>query len=117
MNIGHKIRQLRERKNISQTELALELGTSQPTIFNIESGISQKIDFALMDKICNFFDVDFSYFTDNNVINNNIKQNNGQVNCENFTVTNNYPKSVLTEIQKLIDENQALKAEIARLKK
>jgi transcriptional regulator with XRE-family HTH domain len=55
MNIGHKIKRLRESKNMSQTELAFELGTTQPTIFNIESGISQKIDFALMDKIRQFF--------------------------------------------------------------
>ena len=32
MDIGTKIKQLRESKNWSQEELALELGISQPTI-------------------------------------------------------------------------------------
>ena len=69
-----------------------------------------------MDKICNIFDKDFSYFATDNVTNNNIKENSGQVSCENVTVNNNYPESILTEIQQLIDENKLLKAEIAELK-
>ena len=69
-----------------------------------------------MDKICNIFDKDFSYFATDNVTNNNIKENSGQVSCENVTVNNNYPESILTEIQQLIDENKLLKEEIAALK-
>jgi len=66
-----------------------------------------------MDKVCNIFDKDFSYFANDSVTNNNIKENKGQVSCENFTVNNHYPESILAEIQNLINENKALKAKIA----
>ena len=113
MNIGTKIRNLRLEKQMSQTDLAFKLGISQTTLHNIETGHPQKIDFLLMDKVCAIFDKDFSYFVNDNVINNNIKENMGQVSCENFTINNHYPKSILFEIQKLIDENDSLKAKIA----
>ena len=38
MDIGTKIRKLREDKKMSQNELALELGISQTTLHNIETG-------------------------------------------------------------------------------
>jgi len=115
MDIGTKIRRLREEKKMSQNELALQLGVSQTTLHNIETGNPQKIDFLLMDKVCNIFDKDFSYFANDNLINNNVKENNGQVSCENFTVNNHYPESILTEIQNLINENKMLKAKIAEM--
>jgi len=115
MSIGNKIRKLREMKKMTQNELALQLGISQPTLFNIEMDYPQKIDFFLMDKICTIFDKDFSYFANDNLITNNIKENTGQISCENFTVNNNYPQSILIEIQNLINENEFLKAKIAQL--
>ena len=71
-----------------------------------------------MEKVCNIFDKDFSYFANGSVIN-DVNENKGQiscVSCENFTVNNNYPESILFEIQNLIDENKLLKAEIMELK-
>jgi transcriptional regulator with XRE-family HTH domain len=116
MNVGTKIKKLRESRNMSQDELALELGISQPTVCNIETGAYEKIDFELMGKICRIFDKDWSYFTTDNVINNHIKENNGQwTGCENITIHNNYPESILTEIQNLINENKLLKAKIEEL--
>jgi len=49
MSIGVKIKKLREYKKMSQNELALQLGISQTTLHNIETGNSHKIDFLLMD--------------------------------------------------------------------
>ena len=115
MNIGKKIRQLREAKLMSQNDLAFQLGISQTTLHNIETGYPQKIDFLLMDKICAIFDKDFSYFTSDNTVNHHVKENSGQISCEHFTVNNHYPKSLLTEIQKLIDENEALKVRVKEL--
>ena len=118
MSIGVKIRKLRETKKMSQDELALQLGISQATLHNIESGIFHKIDFLLMDKVCRFFDKDFSYFANDNVVNNNnVKENKGQISigCENVTVNNQHPESILIEIQNLINENKLLKAKIAEL--
>ena len=121
MNVGTKIRQLRETQKMSQSELALQLGISQTTLHNIESGNAQKVDFLLMDKVCNVFDKDFSYFASDNNINNHIKENSGQVSCdiscEHFTVNNHYPESILVEIQNLINENKLLKAQVAGLGK
>jgi transcriptional regulator with XRE-family HTH domain len=119
MSVGIKIRKLRENTKMSQSELALQLGVSQTTLHNIESGVYQKIDFLLMDKVCNIFDKDFSYFANDSVVNNNVKENNGQmscdISCENFTVNNNYPESILIEIQNLINENKLLKSKITEL--
>ena len=87
MEIGTKIRKLREDKKLSQNELALELGISQTTLHNIEIGASQKINFLLMDKISRIFDKDLDYFLENNSTVNNVKENKGQVNCsENVTI-------------------------------
>jgi len=68
----------------------------------------------LIDKVCNIFDKDFSYFINDNVVNNTVKENKGQISCENFTV-NNYPESILAEIQNLIIENKLLKDKISEL--
>jgi transcriptional regulator with XRE-family HTH domain len=112
MTIGTKIKKLRENQNITQDDLTLQLGISQTTLHNIESDKPQKIDFLLMDKVCNIFDKDFSYFANEHVINNNVKDNKGQISCENFTINNHYPESILVEIQKIIDENKWLKSKI-----
>jgi transcriptional regulator with XRE-family HTH domain len=45
MDIGTKIKRLREHKNISQTALASQLGIAQNTLGLIESGDTKKIDF------------------------------------------------------------------------
>jgi transcriptional regulator with XRE-family HTH domain len=115
MRIGIKIRKLRENKKMPQGELALQLGISQATLHNIESDTSHKIDFVLMGKICRIFDKDFSYFTNDTVENNNVKENKEQVNCENVTANNPCPESILIEIQNLINENKLLKTKIAEL--
>ena len=117
MNVGNKIRKLREEKLLSQNELALKLGISQTTLHNIESGNPKKIDFQIIEKAGKIFDKDLSYFIDDNVINNNVKDNKGQVGCENFTIHNNYPENILLEVKNLINENKLLKAKIAELKK
>jgi len=114
MDIGIKIRRLRESIKMSQSELARQLGITQATLHNIESGITHKVDCLLIDKVCNIFDKDFSYFANDNVVNNNVKENKGQISCENFTV-NNYPESILTEIQNLINENKLLKSKISEM--
>lgn len=42
MNTGTKIKSLREEMHFSQAQLALELGVSQATLHNIESGHSKR---------------------------------------------------------------------------
>jgi len=114
MNIGSKIRKLREDRKISQSALALELGITQSFLQKIENNNEKKVDFLLMDKVCKYFDKDFSYFMNDNVVYNTVAENKGQISCKNFTVYN-YPESIFTEIQKIIDENKVLKEKEAKL--
>lgn len=79
MEIGTKIKQLRENRRMSQTELANKIGIAQTTLVSIESGETKKVNFLLMDKICKEFNVGFDYFTSNNQ-NNKIKNLNGSIN-------------------------------------
>ena len=113
MNIGTKIRNLREQRNISQSLLASELDIPQANLQRIEANNANKIDFLLMDKVCKYFDKDFTYFMSENVTNNTFNNNKGNVNCgDNYTINtinNNFPDSIITEIQKLITEYKELK--------
>jgi hypothetical protein len=64
-----------------------------------------------MDKVCKVFDKDFDYFVNDKTVTNNVKENKGQISCENFTINNNYPDLLLEELKKLIaakDEQIAL---------
>lgn len=62
IGIGLKIKKLREINNLSQPELAYRLEIAQTTLCNIENGVTKKIDFILMDKICKEFKVAFDHF-------------------------------------------------------
>ena len=62
MSIGTKIRKLRIQNKLSQPELASKLNISQTALSEIESGKTKKVDFLLMDKVCNVFVVNFDYF-------------------------------------------------------
>ena len=100
--IGIKIRKLRENRSMSQNDLAEQLGISQTTLHNIECGGSQKIDFLLIDRVSRIFEKDLDYFLENNVVNNSVKENKGQISCDNFTINNNYPEMLLEELKKMI---------------
>jgi transcriptional regulator with XRE-family HTH domain len=62
MSIGVRIKRLRESFSFSQPELAHRLGISQTTLCNIESDKCKKIDFLLVVKVCEEFDVAIDYF-------------------------------------------------------
>jgi transcriptional regulator with XRE-family HTH domain len=103
-NIGIKIRQLRDSRNLSQQGLSEQLGITQTMLHNIECGKSQKIDFLLMHKVCSIFEKDPEYFLENSVVHNiNIKENSGkQVSYDNSTTNNYCPESLLEELKKMI---------------
>ena len=77
MEIGLKIKKLREQRKLTQPELAHRLGIAQTTLSNIENGSTQKIDFVLMDKVCKELDVDFGYFLEEKQVN-KVKKNGGK---------------------------------------
>ncbi|MBD3905069.1 helix-turn-helix domain-containing protein [Chryseobacterium sp. Ch-15] len=100
MNTGTKIKSLREEMHFSQAQLALELGVSQATLHNIESGHSKKVDFLLMNKICQFFEKDFNYFLDGDMIN-NVRTTQNQI-----AATNNFEKGYFEEFKNLVIKNK-----------
>jgi transcriptional regulator with XRE-family HTH domain len=105
--IGFKIKQLRNHKNVSQLDLATQLNISQSCLSSIENGETDKIDFLLMQKICEVFEINPEYFfktQQNNTY--NIKENKGAITNNHFG--NNYPcpNEVISEISKLIHNYQ-----------
>jgi len=63
MNLGYKIKQLREANKMSQLQLATQLDISQSTLHRMETRKSYKIDFLLMSKLCDIFDKNYTYFS------------------------------------------------------
>ncbi len=115
ISIGFKIKQLREKKDISQPRLAEELHISQSELSKIESGRIKKIDFEFMARVCEFFEKDFDYFLENYSQTNNIKKLEGCIN--NHGTINMSPEHIINEIKTLFSENKRLKTEIETLKK
>lgn len=60
--IGNKIKELREKKGLTQKELAEEIGVAQSTIAMIESG-KNKGSIETLAKIANYFNVSIDYLT------------------------------------------------------
>ncbi|OYQ38490.1 helix-turn-helix domain-containing protein [Flavobacterium aurantiibacter] len=67
MDLGLKILKLRNSRKLSQPELSNKLGISQSALSEIESGKTKKIDFKLIEKICEELHVNFEYFTSDKV--------------------------------------------------
>jgi len=123
MEVGIKIKKLRESRRLSQEELVYQLSISQTKLSNIENGTTKAVDFEMLNKVCEFFGVGFDYFLENKQTN-KVKQNEGGVVGNNFGTINNFPENILTQIKLLIEENkekaqtiQLLKVEIEKLKK
>lgn len=54
------MRELRERKNITQVKLAIDLGTNQNNISRYESG-EREADYEMLVKIADYFNVSLDY--------------------------------------------------------
>ena len=98
-NVGFKIKKLREKKDISQEDLASDMNISQSSLSRIENGYIDKIDFLFMQKICDYFSVDSSYFFEKGMIINDIENNNNVVLNNNNGIFNNYPQGLLENIE------------------
>lgn len=101
-SVGFKIKRLRERKNISQEELAYKLEVSQSNLSKIENGTVEKIDFLFMQKVCDYFQVDSDYFLNDQII-----QNNTENKASAITVYGNPTvNTVSSEILENLVQNQ-----------
>lgn len=69
--IGFKIKKLREDKKLSQENLAFSLDISQSSLSRIENGTIGKVDYIFIQKICEYFQVDPSYFLTDPIVQNN----------------------------------------------
>lgn len=95
-SIGFKIKRLREQKEVSQEQLAYELDISQSNLSRIENGTVEKVDFLLMQKVCDFFDVESDYFMETETVINDVQNNHGVV--YNKGVFNNFPEELLKSV-------------------
>lgn len=60
-SVGETIKELREERDISQTEVANKIGVSKQTLFKYENGVVQNIPTKYIEKLANLFDVSPGY--------------------------------------------------------
>lgn len=65
IDIGFRIKQLREQKNLSQEQLANLLEISQSKLSKIENGRLKKIEMKLVLKFCKVIDIELDEFFEN----------------------------------------------------
>ena len=65
LDIGFKIKKLREEKNVSQEQLVNLLEISQSKLSKIENGRLKKIEMKLVLKFCKSIDVSLDDFFEN----------------------------------------------------
>ena len=65
LDIGFKIKKLREEKNVSQEQLANLLEISQSKLSKIENGRLKKIEMKLVLKFCKSIDINLDDFFEN----------------------------------------------------
>lgn len=61
-DIGFRIKQIREEKNLSQEQLANLLDISQSKLSKIENGRLKKIEMKLVLKFCKNLDIEYEVF-------------------------------------------------------
>jgi transcriptional regulator with XRE-family HTH domain len=106
MVLGEKLRKLRNSKNLSHEQLALELDISKTAIINWESNKSNPSAVNLL-KICDFYETDIYTLLEDvsnvNFSNAQFKGHSYAGFAQNFTINNNLPPDIL----KVILDNQS----------
>ena len=113
MSIGTKIRKLRIQNKLSQPELASKLNISQTALSEIESGKTKKVDFLLMDKVCNVFGVNFDYFLEDKKVF-KIKNNTGVAVGDN-AIINTISEKLIEQYEMRIAEKDDIIKELKKL--
>ena len=112
MILGHKIKKLRELKNLTQEHMATALGMNQSAYSKIESGASD-VSYTKLEKIASILELkleDVLSFNEQMVFNvmNNLNGQNGLV--INNSISEN-------EKALYVEQINSLKEEVAHLKK
>jgi len=95
MKFGEKLREQRKKHNLTQEELAKELGLTRRSLVNYEQGASYPKERGLYYRLAEFFDVDVNYFLTED---------------EEFltAVAKNYGKRGLDQAGAILDQTAAL---------
>lgn len=107
MNIGSKIKSIRELKNYTQSHMAKELGLSQKAYSNIETNITD-ITVSRLEEIAKVLDVSLTQIL--NLSEENIFQNifNNRDESQNtYTINNNHANEKLELYEKIVAEKEA----------
>ena len=120
MDIGLKIKKLRENRRLSQEELAHQLNISQTKLSNIENGKTKKVGVKMLSKICDLLGVNIDYFLDKKESSTSYKNNRDVCVCvcvceEGINDKDNFPGNILKQIKLLILDNQEKTQRIASL--
>ncbi len=111
MEIGKKIRKIRELRNFSQEYVAIQLGISQVAYSKIETGLT-RLDLKRLIKIAETLDIDT--FTLINFDNRCIFSNNNSNNQGGGNIVNHY-HAEKSEKRLLIERVEKVEHEIAKL--
>ncbi|MCG8386672.1 MAG: helix-turn-helix transcriptional regulator [Cytophagales bacterium] len=106
MNLGRKIRHMRELLNFTQEDVAEKLGVSQQTVSNIES--NETVDHDQLEKMARALGVSAQAIKDldENAAVYNIVVNNDQSSASNFN--NNCTFNPLDKLMEVIEKNEKL---------
>jgi transcriptional regulator with XRE-family HTH domain len=102
MRTGYKIKILREKNRIPQSELAQMLNISQSSLCNIENGKIQKVDFHIVDKLSQIFKVDLSFFSEYNDIK-DFKENIEDVVGNNYNEASNSADTIIGKMREILN--------------
>lgn len=109
--VGSKIKDIRKRNKISQTDLAKRLGVTTASVLSWEKGL-KKISLDHLYKLATFFDIDLNQFILGDEYKEHIQklnQGNGHLNKE--------MEELKTKYQKLLEEHISLYNEFRELEK
>jgi len=106
MQLGAKLKRIREEKRFSQQEIADLLDISQKTYSNIESDRS-KPSIEQLSKLSSYLDFDLLQLLEEqgavfNQSNNEFKDNSGSY------IVNNFPNNLITQYESRINELQEI---------
>ncbi len=113
-DIGTKIKKIRELKGYTQEYLAQELGISQNSYSNIESG-TVKLSLNRLEQISHILDVDVIDLLkfDENIIFNNCK--NGNIGINSNTVFYNESNKTIQLLHACLEQLTKLTAQVSEL--
>lgn len=117
MEIGQKIKKLRELRNFSQEYMAIQLGISQVAYSKIETGLT-RLDLKRLEKIAETLDIDpftLMSFDDKYIFNNNSTNNQGGNIVNHYHAEKNEKRLLIERVEKVEHEITKINEKIDKL--